>query len=154
MGGAVTMGAASTQAPTAGQQAALLPELQRPAQPTVLPRVGLWGVLAEDARHFTSINGQTHLQVLVAQHVPGRPEACPVLATLHYPDTGTPHVTAQLASRAAAALRRGAEVMVTGEGLHPWHHNGQPAMALGRTQSIRPIDEHIAPPHHSQTGDH
>ena len=147
------MGAASTQA-TYGDQAALLPELQRPEQPTVLPRVGIWGVLAEDARHYTSIGGQTHLQVLVQQHVPGRPEACPVLATLHYADTGTPNATAQVASRAAAALRRGVEVMVTGEGLHPWHHNGEPAMALGRTQSIRPIDHHIAPPHHELKGEH
>lgn len=148
------MGAASTQAPTQGEQAALLPELQRPTHPTVLPRVGIWGVLAEDARHYTSIGGQTHLQVLVQQHVPGRPEACPVLATLHYADHGTPNVTAQLASRAAAALRRGAEVLVTGEGLHPWHHNGGPALSLGRTQSIRPIQEHIAPPHHVPPGDH
>lgn len=143
---------------THGEQAALLPELQAPAhhpgQPTVLPRVGIWGVLAEDARHYTSIDGQTHLQVVVHQHVPGNRDACPVLATYLYPDTGTPNATAQVASRAAAALRRGAEVMVTGEGLSPWHHNGQPAMVLGRTQSIRPIEQHISPPHHEPKGEH
>lgn len=149
------MGAPATRGPAPySEQAALLPELQRPVQPTVLPRVGIWGVLAEDARHYTSIGGQTHLQVLVHQHVPGNADACPVLATYHYPDTGTPHATAQVASHAAAALRRGAEVMVTGEGLHPWHHNGGPVMALGRTQSIRPIAHHIEPPYHSPTGDH
>lgn len=120
----------------------------------VRPRAAVWGVLAEDARHYTSFDGTAHVQVLIHQHMPGHPEACPVQATFHYPDTGTPNVTAQLASRAAAALRRGAEVLVTGEGLHPWHHNGGPALSLGRTQSIRPIQEHIAPPHHVPPGDH
>lgn len=129
-------------------------QVQTTAKPTTAPRVGIWGVLLEDARTYTSCSGVQHLQVVIAQHLPQQREACPVKATFHYADHGTPNVTAQLASRAAAALRRGAEVLVTGEGLHPWHHNGQPAMALGRTQSIRPIQEHIAPPHHVPPGDH
>lgn len=127
---------------------------QTSAQPSTAPRVGLWGVLLEDARTYTSCSGVQHLQVVIAQHLPQQRDACPVKATFHYPDTGTPNATAMVATRAAADLRRGVEVLVTGEGLHPHHHNGKPAMALGRVHSIRPVAQHIAPPYHAPTGDH
>lgn len=135
-------------------QAALLPELAPPSPGAVRPRAAVWGLLAEDARHYTSADGTAHVQVLIHQHVPGHPEAGNVLATYHYPDTGTPNVTAQLASHAAAAMRQGAEVVASGEGLRPYHHNGHAVLVLGGVRSIRPIEQHIAPPHHQPTGDH
>lgn len=137
-----------------GEQAALLPELQAPTQPAQRPRTAIWGVLLEDARHFTSCDGQQHLQVLLDQNLPERRESCPIKATFHYADTGTPNATAQVAARAAQQLRRGAEVMVVGEGLFHHHHNGHPVMAVSIVHSIRGIEHHIAPPHHQPKGDH
>lgn len=121
-------------------QAPLMPELAAPpAPPPILPRLGVWGVLADDALHFHTTDGRCHLQVLIAQRTPGTHQAGPVLATLHYPDHGTPNATAAAAASTAQRLRRGAEVMVTGEGLVPALHHGQPVLALAQVQSIRPI---------------
>lgn len=125
--------------PHTPHQAALLPELVPPVQPDVQPRLAVWGLLAEDARHFTSAAGGHHLQVVIAQHLGAHPQACPVLATYHYPDQGTPNATGAAAHSAASRLRRGAEVVVSGAGQYPHFHNGRPVMALAQVQSIRAI---------------
>ncbi len=135
-------------------QAALLPELAPPPPVAdVCPRIALWGLLAEDARYYASADGRSHLQVVIAQHLAAVPDACPLVATYHYPDHGAPHATAQAAAAMAARLRRGSEVMVAGEGPYPTHHLGRPAMALAGVRSIRPIDDHLPPAHHAPAGD-
>jgi hypothetical protein len=85
--------------------------------PQQLPRIGVWGLLVEDARSWATADGRAHLQVRVQQHQPGNPTLPCVQATLHYPDHGAPAATAMAAHSAAQRLRRGAEVMVCGEGL-------------------------------------
>jgi len=135
-------------------QAALLPELAPPPPVAdVCPRIAVWGLLAEDARHYISTDGRSHLQVVIAQHLAAVPEACPLVATYHYPDHGAPHATAQAAAGMALRLRRGAEVMVSGEGPYPTYHHGRPATAMAGVRSIRPIDDHLPPAHHAPAGD-
>lgn len=121
-------------------QAALLPELAPPPPaPDVGPRIAVWGTLLEDARHYTSTDGRSHLQVLIAQRLGAHPDAGPVQATYHYPDTGTPHATAAAAHSAAAALRRGGEVMVSGTGLYPHQGNVRSLLVMAHVLSIRPM---------------
>lgn len=135
-------------------QAALLPDLAPPPPVAdVCPRIAVWGLLAEPARYYASADGRSQLQVVIAQHLAAVPDACPLVATYHYPDHGAPHATAQAANALAARLPRGAEVMVAGEGPYPTHHQGRPAMALAGVRSIRPIEDHLPPVRHAPAGD-
>lgn len=123
-------------------QTALLPDLTPPPPPPdTLPRIAVWGTLVEDARHYTSTDGRSHLQVTIAQHVAARPEACAVQATLHWPDDGTPNATAAAAASMAQRLRRGAEVMLSGEGLVPYTGGGHSLLVMPLVHSIRPVAE-------------
>lgn len=113
-----------------------------PPTPTQRPRLAIWGVLVQDARHYTSADGTPHLHVLISQPLPGRRQSLPIQATYHYPDCGTPNISAQLASGAAACLRKGAEVMVTGEGvLYADQHDGHAVLTVSHTRSIRPMGQ-------------
>jgi len=128
-------------------QAALLPELQAPPPAPELPiRLAVWGLLLEDAHVYSSTDGTTHLQVLVAQHLQRHPEARHILATLHCPDQGCPATTALAAHSKAQRLRAGVEVVVSGEGLAPGHHRGDPVNVLCRVRAIALAADLESPP--------
>lgn len=110
-----------------------------------LARVAVWGLLAEDARSWCGADGRAHLMVAVAQHLPSHPDVCTVQAVYHYPDHGAAAATAMAAHSAARGLRRGAEVMVTGEGLHPAQAQGATVLRLAKVHSIKPISAYLAP---------
>lgn len=131
----------------------------RAAAQSLLPqlaRIAVWGTLAEDARAWVSIDGRAHLLVAVTQHMPGHPDVCTVQAVYHYPDHGAQAATAIAAHNAAHHLKRGAEVMVTGEGLYPSTSHGSAVLRLANVRSIKPISAYLAPapnplregPHH------
>lgn len=118
-------------------QASLLPELQpHPPAPDQPVRLAVWGLLIEHAQVFTSTDGRTHLQVLVAQRLQRHPEAHHILATWHCPDDGCPSTTAMAAHDKARHLRAGTAVVVAGEGLSPGRHHGNPVNVLHRVRGI------------------
>jgi hypothetical protein len=118
----------------------LLPGLQ--AEPTEhRPRVAVWGLLAEDARMWTTGAGVSHIHVMVSQRLPGQPEAGDISAVVALDPKGAPHSSAMAAHALARRLRRGTEVMVCGEGLHPGQINGRPVLTLGKPRCVTPIDD-------------
>lgn len=127
----------ATAAPVQPAQASLLPQLQIPPPAPDRPvRLAIWGLLLEPAKVLTSTDGQTHLQVLVAQHLQRHPAACPILATYHYPDQACPATTALAAADKAHRMRAGTEVVVTGVGLAPGRHHGAPVNVLHQVRAI------------------
>jgi hypothetical protein len=134
-----------TATPTAPPAAMLQGQLML-QPPDQVARLGVWGLLEEDARVFSE-HGHTYLQVLVAQHLKDHPQALHIQATYVYPDTGTPAATEIAARARAQQLHTRTEVVVTGEALVPGHHRGRPVHVLKHVVSIRLAAEAIGAQH-------
>lgn len=143
-------GAAQAQ-PQEAADTGLFAGMQLPDHLPDLPaRFAIWGLLHEDARVYTQ-HGRVCLQVLVAQQLHQHPDACPVLATYIYPDTGTPQATEMAAKSRAHQLRTHAEVIVSGEVLLPGLYHGRAVNVLHDVRGITPAETAIHH-HHGHGG--
>jgi len=106
--------------------------------------LALQGSLLRDACAWESEGGAVLLEVILAQALPGHPNAVPIVATYRY-EGASRALDLQAARSKAAGLRRGDPVTVIGLDIQPGTRSKQPVLRLLHTFAIA-HSEHLPGP--------